>query len=1250
MKIGNRLILGITIILLLVVVLGSVAFYQASRLWQSTDDLYHHPLQTARAVKDMKIDILLIQRSIKDYSMSASKEDSDAELIEISHSEADFDKNISIIRSSYLGDQQDVDSIVIAYKNWQAVYNETRRIALLGDKDIAYKRTLRDGIGGKHAGNVLTHIDKLAVFAKGKATHFYENAESDKNRMYLLILIISGLILLSSFIIGYILIISVRRPLKELTMVTDKFEKGDFSARSEYKSTNEIGILAKTFNNMATSVQTELTIQADVAEISQILMKEDELRPFCKTTIAYLLSKIDAQVGVVYLLDESKRNFEHFESIGMDVKNMKTFSVEATEGQFGTVVFEKKIQRIPNIPSESIFSLPSILGTINPREIISIPIIDSNEVIAIISLASVKGFSKSAARLFEEIMITLTARFNGVISYQKIKDFSEKLDSQYKKLEAQTEELQSQSEELQTQSEELRSTSEELQEQNVRLAAKSIEVEEANRLKSEFLSNMSHELRTPLNSIMALSNVLIQRTKSKLSNEENSYLEIIERNGRNLLKLINDILDLSKIEAGKVEISLKQTNIATLLENVHENLKPLAAKKGLDFTIQIQDNIPLVETDEARLQQVLTNIIGNAIKFTEKGHVAINTQTVKDYINISISDTGIGIPKSDLPHIFDKFRQVDGTSSRTYEGTGLGLSIVFEQVNIIGGKINVDSEIGKGSVFIISIPIKWKGEFTNRFNEDFHPAIVVADKKTILVVDDDPHAVNEISSFLEDIGYNAIGTTMATDAVRLAEKYRPFAITLDVIMPELDGWEILQRLKKNPNTKDIAVIIVSVSSDKETGIALGAVGHITKPVEKATLLDEIRRLHNNPYEVMIVDDNEIDLEVTSDILLMEGLKVIKANGGKHCIELITNSKPDILILDLMMPETDGFQVLDFVRSREDTKNIPVIIVTAKDITNDDKLILSGKVSSILHKNETRTNEVMKEIKRTIYELEKNYSFEKPTNDTKKNILIVEDNEEAIVQIKSLLESAGYEIDIALGGEKAIEHLENKTPDAIILDLMMPVIDGFEVLESLQSRNSTAAIPVLVLSAKDLNGEEIRRLNSYNVQQLVQKGAIDIENLLRIIDKMTMKIDKNVFISSTVKNTNAQKRSKVTGDKVKVLVIEDNPDNMVTIKAILGAEYIISEAYDGIEGLNKTLTELPDIILLDISLPKMNGFEVLEEIRKNPEAKHINVIAVTAKAMKQDKEDIQNAGFDGYVAKPIDADVLISKIKEVLFSE
>jgi CheY-like chemotaxis protein/signal transduction histidine kinase/CHASE3 domain sensor protein len=1244
MKIGNRLILGITLILLLVAAMGGVALYQASRLWQSTDDIYNHPLQVARAVRDIKIDVLLIHRSIKDYTMAETKELADAELINISRAETEIDKNILVIRNQYLGDQNDVDSVVMAFKDWQAVYNETRRIALSDNKIEAYNRTRPTGIGGKHVNKLLTEIDELSHFAKNKATQLYQSAESDKNKMYLLIIILSGLILVISFIIGYILILSVRSPLKELTQVTEKFEKGDFNARSEYISTNEIGTLAKTFNMMATSVQTELTIQADVAEISQILMKENELRPFCKTTIAFLLSKIDSQVGAVYLLDESKMNFEHFVSIGMDQKNMKSFSIETTEGQFGSVVFEKKIQRIPNIPSESIFSLPSILGTINPREIISIPIIDSNEVIAIISLASVKGFSKSAARLFEEIMITLTARFNGVISFQKTKDFAEKLNSQNSLLEAQSEELQAQSEEL-------RVTSEELQEQNVKLSSKSIEVAEANRLKSEFLSNMSHELRTPLNSIMALSNVLIQRSKTKLSDEENSYLEIIERNGRNLLRLINDVLDLSKIEAGKIELSVKFINISMLLNNIQENIKPLADKKGLKITLEVPYDLPAIETDETRFQQVITNIIGNAVKFTEKGEVSITAGYDDFSIWIEVKDTGIGIPKKELSHIFDKFRQVDGSSSRSYEGTGLGLSIVHELVSIIGGDIQVESKLGEGSVFKLILPVKWKGDLKNYTLNNSYSALLTPDKKTILVVDDDPTAVKEISTYLQESGFNTVGTTNAAEVVELAEKYRPFAITLDVIMPEIDGWEILQRLKRNEKTQNVNVIIVSVSSDKETGLALGAIAHITKPVDRDKLLNEIRRLHANALNIMVVDDNEIDLELISEVLHKQGMKIKKAGSGSQCIELMTDNIPDVLVLDLMMPDIDGFQVLDFIRNNPKTKSLPVVIVTAKDLTHEDKEFLSGKASSILQKSGTKTNDVLKEIKRIINELES--KFVSPTQsdrNAKKNILIVEDNEEAIIQIKNVLENEGYEVDIAIGGEQAIEHVKTKIPDGIILDLMMPGVDGFDVLESMRSRPETSQIPVLILTAKDLSQADLGRLSANNVYQLVQKGSIDIDNLLSKIRSMTGKTSGVVMETFMDRKATTQKTVKTKEGKYNVLIIEDNPDNMTTIKAILNNEYSITEAVDGGMGLKLAISEKPDFILLDLSLPKMNGMEVFRQIRQNETICNIPVIAVTAKAMKEDKDEILKAGFDGYVSKPIDADDLLDKIKGLFYNE
>ncbi len=1379
-KIGTRLMIGFTTILMLVALLGAVSYYQGVKLWKNTDDLYSHPFMVARAIRDIKADVLIMKICVRDMIISDSANEIQNRKKEYANREFNLNENIKVIDRLYLGPKQDIDSIKLSLNSWKATTDETLS-HVTNEVNISLLKNMMNGVEGQQFDNLLKHIETVQIFSKDKADHFYTNAAAEKSKLFIRLFIILILILLLTLITGYLIIRSVREPLKELTLVAEDFKSGNYHARSNYISKNEIGSLAASFNNMANNIQIEMNIKKNTAEISEVMIDKNELQPFCKNVLIRLLEITEAQVGAAYAVGKSGLFFEHIESIGMHKDNIKSFSVESAEGQFGVVLSTKKMHLIKDISADSVFTFPTLSGTFMPKEIITIPIIDDNKVVAVVSLASINKFSETSIRFLNEIIINLTARFMGVVSFQKISDFSKKLEENnielelnreklakanaynrslieanidplvtigadgkitdvnkstelvtglsreqligtsfsdyftepeiakagYQKvfndgfvkdyelflkningkitpvlynasvyrdekgnvtgvfaaarditelkaaelklqeqnatLQAQSEELQSQTEELQTQSEELRTTSEELQEQNVRLAAKSIEVEEANRLKSEFLSNMSHELRTPLNSIMALSNVLIQRSKTKLSEEENSYLEIIERNGRNLLRLINDILDLSKIEAGKVDISVNQVNIENLLEVIYENLQPLSAKKGLEFNIVKETNLPMIETDEERLQQVLTNIIGNAVKFTEKGNVTIYAESDNENINLKVKDSGIGIPKSDIPHIFDKFRQVDGSSSRNYEGTGLGLSIVFELVNIIGGKINVESEIGKGSVFTVSVPIKWKGEMISKITENFHPAEIISERKTILVVDDDLDAVNEIRSFLEEIGYNTIGTTMATDVIRLAEKYRPFAITLDVIMPDLDGWEVLQRLKKNKLTQDIDVIMVSVSSDKETGLALGAVGHITKPVDKEILIKEIKRLHNNPYKIMIVDDNEIDLQFTGNILSKEGLKVIKAQGGKQCIELISTEKPDIIILDLMMPDTDGFQVLNHLRNNPDTKETPVIIATAKDLTSDDKLNLSGKVSSILHKNNTATHEVLKEIERTILKLEQQYSSGDIKN---KNILIVEDNEEAIIQIKIVLENAGYIVDTALGGEQAIQHIKNKKTDGIILDLMMPEVDGYQVLEYMQSEKSTAEIPVLILSAKDLPNDDLQKLKYKNVQQLVQKGAIDVKNLLHKIQTMIFKT--NTPNLSDLNKNKTRKKAATENHKNKLLIIEDNPDNMITIKAILNDNYIISEAYDGIEGLNKSITEMPDIILLDLALPKMNGFEVLEEIRKNPQTENIIVFAVTAKAMKHDFAAIEKAGFDGYITKPIDANTLLTKIKEMLF--
>ena len=853
-------------------------------------------------------------------------------------------------------------------------------------------------------------------------------------------------------------------------------------------------------------------------------------------------------------------------------------------------------------------------------------------------------------------------------------DISERKKAEKEILEI-NQELQAQAEELQSQAEELQQQSEELQEQNVELEAQREQVEEANRLKSEFLSNMSHELRTPLNSVMALSRVLLMQAKEKLSGEELNYLEIIQRNGQNLLSLINDILDLSKIEAGRMDVTPKLFSITSTIETVMERLEPVAEEKGIDMNQEIPDNLPQVESDEARIHQIVQNLIGNALKFTDRGNVTVSARSDAEKVYIRVADTGIGISAKDLSNIFQEFRQVDGTSARPYEGTGLGLAIAHKAAKMLGGELSVQSTPGKGSTFTLTIPIKWSGLIPG-FGPlaEITPGQIISEQKTVLVVDDEPDVLTMISEYLSLEGYNVLTATSGEKALRLAQEHRPFAITLDVIMPEMDGWEVLQHLKENPGTKNIPVIIVSVSDDQETGFALGAVGYVTKPVNRDLLVGEINRIDGpTPHTIMIVDDNEIERKEMAGIIEEEGMKALVAEDGKGCIDMIQESLPDVLVLDLIMPEVDGFEVLDRVRSDPKTSNLPVIVVTAKDLTTEDKERLSGNVSSVLAKGDTTSKALLEELKKLLADIGRPQEYLREERvESGNRILLVEDNEAAVIQVKTILESEGYYVDVANGGQEALEYIEQTIPDGIILDLMMPQVDGFEVLEKLRSSKATAMIPVLVLTAKDLTPEDLKKLTANNIQQLVQKGDVDREGLLfrtglmlgKGFETRNLKLVEDPAGCGETRNPktenrnsqpvtrNAKPATRITqpargtaGKPATILIVEDNPDNMTTIKAILKGAYNILEATDGEEGLNMALSELPDLVLLDMSLPKMDGFEVVGKIKADEKAHNIPVIALTARAMKGDRERTIDAGCDDYVSKPVDPEEVLGKIGE-----
>ena len=665
--------------------------------------------------------------------------------------------------------------------------------------------------------------------------------------------------------------------------------------------------------------------------------------------------------------------------------------------------------------------------------------------------------------------------------------------------------------------------------------------------------------------------------------------------------------------------------------------------------MEVSDNLPQIQSDEIRVDQILQNLMGNAIKFTEKGHVAITVRNDAENVHIEISDTGIGISEKDLPHIFEEFRQVDGTTARQYEGTGLGLTIAHKAAGMLGGDLTVESVLGKGSIFTLTLPLKWQDVIPGP--EPFvprPPVEISPTQKTILVVDDEPEVVAMIAHYLSQVGYFPITATSGAQALELAEKHRPFAITLDVLMPDMDGFEVLQYLKENPVTRDIPTIIISMKDDREVGFALGAVGYITKPVNKDRLIAEINKIGGrSPHAIMVVDDNEFERREISQMIHQEGMQAVVAANGLQCMEIIAKSIPDVLVLDLIMPDMDGFEVLERVRNDPATKNLPVIVVTAKELTAEDRKKLTGNATSVLAKSETTSTALLEEIRKILDDIGEPHKYtESRKRKTAKRVLVVEDNQTAMIQIRTVLESEGYLVDTASGGQEAIDYVKDTIPDGIILDLMMPKVDGFAVLNSIRAHETTQKIPVLILTAKDLTKEDLKELKCNNVQQLVQKGDVPREIL---IQKTRLMLGEPSMIEPLEKAgaPEIQKRKYLkkvrAGGKPTILVIEDNPDNMFTMRAVLHNDYNILEATDGEEGLHMALTERPDLILLNMSLPKMDGFTGVGKVKEDQKTNHIPVIALTARAMKGDREKIIEAGCDDYISKPIEPEDILQKI-------
>jgi len=859
-KIGTQLILGFATMLLFVIVLGIVSFQQTGKIHLETETIYNHPLKVRSAIGALHFDILSMRLGTRDLMLANSNTEKEDAIRLIEISAADALEQFKVLDAKYLGPRADIDNAYKAFISWKIAREENTRKVLSGEIEKVKESIRSTGTVGSLREQMMDKIKVINDFASLKAEDIYINSQKlEKSLNNKLMLLVACIVFISGIII-YFVIRNIRNPINELTEAARRLHKGDRNARSLYTKRNEFGVLSDSFNTMVESIQRTTDLNEKVVSLASLMLSKYEAKEFFRETLHALASHTGSQMAAVYLLSDDKKAFEHFESLGVDDNARQSFDAHTFEGEFGTAISSHQVQHIKNISADTRFTFHTVSGKFIPHEIITIPILTNNEVVAIISLASVRKYSYQSIQLIDSIFVTLRARVEGIIAYHKMRKFSEQLELQNSELEAQKTALASQSAEL--------------TEQNTELEMQKRQLSEANQLKTNFLSNMSHELRTPLNSVIALSGVLSRRLVKMIPDEELSYLEVIERNGRHLLTLINDILDISRIEAGREELEITKFEVNQLVAEIVSTILPQAKQKNIEL-VQTSSTLDLyITSDSAKCRHILQNLIANAVKFTETGKVEVRSQQVGTKIRISVTDTGIGISESHQPHIFDEFRQADSSTSRKFGGTGLGLAIAKKYANLLGGTISVKSTKDEGSEFTLTMPLLF--ETGNR--------IVDTKDKT-----DYKQAINPMrSKFLKRNNIH----------------------------------QFIQKGDVNPNElrKSVEAMLFP---------------EIVESVKPPT---ELRITGEKPV-VLVVEDNP-DNMVTAKAILSGNFTVIEAVNGLEGLMMAKKHKPNLILMDIALPELDGIEAFKAIRRDATLQNIPVIALTASAMITDREAILS----------------------------------------------------------------------------------------------------------------------------------------------------------------------------------------------------------------------------------------------------------------------------------------------------------------------
>jgi signal transduction histidine kinase/DNA-binding response OmpR family regulator len=904
---------------------------------------------------------------------------------------------------------------------------------------------------------------------------------------------------------------------------------------------NEISNLAHIIKDSLESTKRQNWIKDSLVSLSSTLQNEESAANIAQKAISEISRTIDAGMGALYIWNKDEQKLKLNSTYSYQNRNDLSNEFKLGEGVVGQVALEMKPIRITNVKlNEMVITTATTQET--PINTYTYPLIYKGELLGVIELASYELIDDIKQEYLNGSIDSLSAIIFASIQSDATQTLLNQTQQQNEELEQQRLAMTEQNQELESTAKELESQKEELEVTQKEVEKRAAELEDSNKYKSEFLANMSHELRTPLNSINILSKLIENNKDGNLNSKQIEQATTIHQSGVDLLQLINDILDLSKIEAKMMSLNLGDVHIEALLSDLHSIFEPIANEKGVKFNLEIDKDLDkLIYTDKEKIRQIIKNFLSNALKFTDENgtitmKASINTDENKDDlpVKLSIIDTGIGIPSDKLDHIFHAFKQVDGSTSRKYGGTGLGLSISKELTSILDGKIVVQSVEGEGSTFSLLLPLELN---TNHLDKDLVDIIEeknipsgrndfvkrkqVADDdrnnlkdndKFILIIEDDDKFASIVKDEANSIGLKALIALNGDDGIEMAKKYIPSGIILDMNLPVMDGWDVLKILKDNVHTRHIPVKIISADEPNIATQRMGAVEYIQKPVELDILDNALKTLiakgDKDQKDLLIVEDDDVLRESFAELLGSKDadVNVVAVENGTKAVEAVKKIEFDCAIIDMGLPDMSGFKLLEIVKKHD--CNLPIIVYTGREFTTDELKLLRGYSESIVLKTAESEVRLLDESMLFLHRIHKNLNEEQQQllskllqEDTKfldKKVLIVDDDFRNLFALSAVLEEYGLKTIIAGDGQESLVKLEEYDDiDIVLMDIMMPIMNGYEAIEKIRKGDEKIKdIPIIALTAKAQKEDRQKCLDS-GANDYMSK-PIDNKQLLHLI--------------------------------------------------------------------------------------------------------------------------------------------------------